>query len=692
MVAYASSAGDLSKSDVCEKVSLGGLMDYDAWQSVLSGEFFPMTRPDEPVIIFVDDEELSRICPLQADPVNSLRSAVLFELRQTDKSTIFDRIHLRLAAWRKGAQDQAPPCLPLLAVTVLAASRMRSDGNFSSAAYYPRLISLMTSGPNSLTAEGIKKHFDQVAEMWQMLDTWIESKQDAFGISTIHTHETFNRIGYPLSQTVLKSSDRDKLSLFLDRLDDIQRSNLSTVELLHLLRLWLDKPRGFSKAFVELIQKGEGNPLLLAVISKLAAGPPVALPASEGRIRLDLRMCIDPADWSISWVVPVDSRLEADQLEGDGGTILSIRRPEYGTVYDIVGGSLPGAPLIDQRLRASGARAVVGKQVHQLWILRMNSTSGNWQSVNDVILGEQHLLVVKHSDVDELDALLAKNARPGYWKFRRTLFPGWAVYVDVSLIGPIDLTEAGSFTSLGQLLKTPLNTRPKFANGLELRTVLGGRHYLRGGEPDIQMPEESPDGFVQISLDGRLNRTRTKANGSLFPLRIAESYAEGKHIATVGEYALEFFVHTGENASRLSVESTPDREVDVVTDARKSAGPAQYVYCRRGRGATMWFMDASGKVRNFEEILDSALVARLGFPKSYQWKVAAPQKSCWVLVERAGKFSQPQKLTSDRPNFGSLDRDAQAFWRRAAGETIGFPDPLWREYLSQSMEGSINGR
>jgi hypothetical protein len=238
-------------------------MDYDRWQSKLSEEFFSMNQPDEPVNMFLDDEEMTRICPLLPDPVESLRSAVLAELRQTDKATIFEPIDRRLASWRKSPQDQPPPCLPLLAVTVIAGSRMRNDGKFSSAAYYPRLVNLMTSSTNRLTATGIQKHFDVVAEMWQTLDAWIERNHDLLGPSTIRTHETFNRIGYPLSQTVLKASDRDRLSGFFDRLRVDRNSKPPPDQLLALLRLWLDKPRGFSARIRGPGSKGLGKSVAL---------------------------------------------------------------------------------------------------------------------------------------------------------------------------------------------------------------------------------------------------------------------------------------------------------------------------------------------------------------------------------------------------------------------------------------------
>ncbi|TQJ40061.1 hypothetical protein FBY33_2111 [Arthrobacter sp. SLBN-112] len=668
-------------------------MDYDRWQAKLSEEFFPMDQPDEPVIMFLDDDEMARICPDLPDPVASLRSAVLAELRQTDTSAIFEPLDRRMAAWRKGPQDQPPPCLPLLAVTVIAGSRMRNDGAFSSAAYYPRLVSLMTSGTNRLTATGIQKHFDLVADMWQTLDDWIERNDHLLGPSTIRTHQTFNRIGYPLSQTVLKASDRERLSGFFDRLRVDRSSRSSPNQLLDLLRLWMDKPRGFSTAFVDLVQKGQGNPLLLAVISKLAveqsSGPPVV----KGRVRLDLRMCIDPEDWSMSWTIPVDPRLEMDELRQDNGSLFSIQKPDYGSVYDVVRGSLPqGAPLINHRFRAVGTRAFLTKNVREMWILRIDPSSGQWQSVPEATPDETHLFVVRDTDVAEMEELLTRSAAPGYWKLRGKLFPGWTVYVDVSLVEPIDLSAAGAFNSLGQLLKAPPNSRPKLVNGLELRTDVGGRHYLQGGEPDVQLPEESSNESVHVVLDNRLPGTRLKANGSLFPLRVAGPFTEGKHTVSVAGVALDFFVHTTGSAAQWEAAHTKGQDDVVPPGPALEAGAPEYVLCRRGRNAAVWFVSPSGLVRRRGEPRIPLFITRFGFPQSYQWKVSVPGGTTWVLTERAGKLSRPQRISSDPPNFGSLERHSQEFWRRAARETINNEDRLWRSYLSQSMEDSIYGR
>ncbi|WP_427173795.1 hypothetical protein [Arthrobacter sp. 92] len=666
-------------------------MDYDEWQSKLSEEFFSMDEPEQPVVMFLDDEELMRIYPSIYEPVASLRSAVLAELRQTDKSSVFEPIDRRLVSWRRGPQDQPPPVLPLLAVTVIAGSRMRNDGQFSSVAYYPRLVSLMTSGANSLTAAGIQKNFDFVADMWQLLDNWIERNQHLVGRSTIRTHDTFKKIGYPLSQTVLKASDRDRLSGFLDRLRVDRSANPSPEHLLALLRLWLDKPRGFSKTFVDLVQKNPGNPLLLGVIAKVAAEQPSGSTVVGSLVRLELSMRINPDDWSVSWVVPLDSRLEADELRQNNGSVLCIKRPDYGSVYDVTGSPPGGAALINNRYKAVGSKSILSKHVRQLWILSIDPSSGHWQSVSDIRPDEDHLLVVQNSDAAEMDEILTTSAASGHWKLRGDVFPGWAVYVDVCLVEPVDVTAAGSFKSLGQLLKPRPSSRPKLANGLELRTDVGGRHYLRGGEPDVQLPDEGSDEFVEIVLDDNLPGTRVKANGSLFPIRLAGPLTEGKHVVSVAGTTLPFFVHSSGSAPRWEGTQTEGSEV-VRPGMTRSVGPPGFVLCRRGKDAAVWFVAPSGRVRRCGEPPVPAFMARLGFPESYRWKTAIPEGTSWVLTERAGKLSQPQQITADPPHFGSIDGLAKAFWRRAATGTIRNPDQQWRSYLSQSMEDSIYAR
>lgn len=646
-----------------------------------------------PIILFLDDDELADICPEIDDPVESLRSAVLSELRQTDKPTIFDHIDRRIAAWRAGGQDQPPPILPLLAATVLAGGRMQRDESFTAGAYYPRLVDLMSPGRNSITAHGLQKHFDQVAEMWQLLDRWILAHQETLGPSTI-VQGSYSRIGYPLSQTVLKVSDRERLSDFFARIRSDEHSESSPQELLRLLRMWMSKPKGFSRTFVEVVQGGSGNLLLMAVISKLAAQERSESAAYKRRVKLELSMSIDPGTWSVSWVVPVRSEVQRDDFDLGGGAIVTLATPAYGSVYDVVAGTLPeGAQTIDSEFKAVGAGAVLSKKARPLWVLRTDPFSGNWQSVALVEPGERYLLLVRNTADQDMQDFLAANAEPDYWRHRRELFPGRTVYENVCLKDRSYKTSQDNLVGLAGLGDVESASSPTLTNGLPLRTDVGGRHYLAGGEPDVLIPDSGSEAFALVVIDSKRPGQPVRKNGSTFPLRKAGPFVDGKHTVEVDGKVLEFFVHAigdaaqmpGARASATDTENFPNLPTEEGLQAR-------YALCRRGQNAAMWFIFPEGRVLKVCEPKIPRFFSSLGVPNSYMWKVQVPDGASWHVTERGGKFSDPTRLSAQEANFGRLNGVAQAFWRRVASDTITSPDQKWRSYLSQSMEGSIRGR
>ncbi len=667
-------------------------LSYEDWQSRLSAEFFSPDYHRPPIIMFIDGEELARICPETPDPVGSLRAAVLAELRRTNKLSVLEPINRRVSVWSAGPRETPPPSLPLLAITVLAGSKMRNDGVFRASAYYPRLVELMTDEQNSLTAEGLQKHFDVIAEMWRCLDTWIEGRQDVLGPSTI-SNQTYAKIGYPLSQTVLKTSDRERLFDFFDQVHLDQRPDASPPELLRLLRLWLDRPRGFSTPFTTLVREGSDDPFLLAVIAKLAVQTRTELTAPNGHIRLHLGMCVDLERWAITWAIRTHPGLDTDHLKLTNGSMLVIARPDYGSTYRVISGTLPEDPkLITERIRATGTKSVLTKDLNRLWILRTDPLSGMWLSVGSIDPGAEHLLLVQDHDTSTMDDLLAKAAEPGYVKLRGRLIPGWIAYAGVILSGQFDLPASLDTLSLVRLLRTDFGPSPRLVNGLPLPTDVGGQHYLSGGEPDLLIPPGDSERFVHVVLDGSPTGSQVKANGSPLPLRLFGPFPEGKHSVKVDGLTLEFFVHTDGSIPRLACAVDNDGVPADGPHFGQGPAPLRFAVCRRGRNAAVWFFTSSGQARQCTEPGIPSSMQEIGFPKSYMWKVAVPGDASGFVIERDGKFSAPRHVDTSRPSFGSLDDISKDFWRRIASETIDSPDRWWRSYLSQFMEESLHER
>lgn len=668
-----------------DKVTVRTNSSYDEWQSRLSEEFFHPNHVKLPIIMFLDDEELSRMLPDAPDATESLRLAVMSELRQTDKIGVLDWIRRRIESWMTGSQEDPPPCLPLLALTVVAGSRMRNDGEFSSTAYYPRLADLMSSEPNDLRVSGLRKHFDEVATMWQQLHSWIADHQDRLGPSTINTHRFFSLIGYPLSQTVLKTSDRERLADFFERIHLDRRSAPSSDELLRLLRYWLDRPRGLSKSFLRLVEQDSSNPLLTDLLLKLASEERSTISTARSRIRLALRLCIDLEEWSVGWAIPLHDDLEADDLRPDDGPVFSIARPAYGSKYELREGALAQGPgLLDKPFRAVGNRAVLTKDVQDVWILRIDPISGIWQSVDSMEPGLDHLLMVRASESAAITQLLAKSAEPGYRRLRNQLVPGWVLFADVLVSDQIEPTAA-SDDGLTHIFKTDIGPSPRLVNGLPLKTDVGGRHYLQGGEPDLLIPPGDSERYVRVVLDGVPQEPPLKANGAPLPLRYLGPMTEGKHTVQVDGLTLNFFVQ--KSGTDALLEGSPDgRTPDPMDPMFEDSGPT-YAACRRGKEAAMWFVTSSGHVRQHREP-----PLPNGLPGSFNWKVSIPADTTWVVAERNGHFAHPQHIRDDRGEFDHMDQISETFWRRITPVTITTPDHRWREYLAQFIGMGVRGR
>jgi hypothetical protein len=166
---------------------------YQTWQARLAGEFFN-GREKQPVVMFVDRAVLQDLADEGEDGPRSLAGAVRQLVDVTAGRSMFARIERADATWHRGLQDEPPPTLPILALSVLAASEMSRDGAIASNNYYiPLAKALLPDGSDAdiaalRTALRDQGAFTAVAEMWVRLDRWLDENGGKFGLSTIREH------------------------------------------------------------------------------------------------------------------------------------------------------------------------------------------------------------------------------------------------------------------------------------------------------------------------------------------------------------------------------------------------------------------------------------------------------------------------------------------------------------------------
>ncbi|MEU4293828.1 hypothetical protein AB0E63_36890 [Kribbella sp. NPDC026596] len=99
---------------------------YARWQERLGREFFG-GRQNQPVVLFMDRDELQQIASEGEDGLDSLTSAVRELVDVSHGAMMFTDVMRAEVAWNMGARRGPPPTLPVLALSILAASDMHSD-------------------------------------------------------------------------------------------------------------------------------------------------------------------------------------------------------------------------------------------------------------------------------------------------------------------------------------------------------------------------------------------------------------------------------------------------------------------------------------------------------------------------------------------------------------------------------------
>ncbi|SVC92182.1 uncharacterized protein METZ01_LOCUS345036, partial [marine metagenome] len=188
--------------------------NYEDWSELLFQTFFSEENGGEDILFAIDDPVLAKISALSEEGedggADSLARAV--------KSKISNRWRLgnispAVRAWereRKGAH----PALPVLALTILAASRMAADGNYAAHNYYVPLRRLLDPHDSGRGAPG--DFPTEILGLWTSVRGWSEvDLEGRYGILKADmTGGHFPYIAPALQHAFLRNSDLHRLDAF----------------------------------------------------------------------------------------------------------------------------------------------------------------------------------------------------------------------------------------------------------------------------------------------------------------------------------------------------------------------------------------------------------------------------------------------------------------------------------------------
>ncbi|MGR6914324.1 hypothetical protein ACU635_08730 [[Actinomadura] parvosata] len=526
---------------------------YDAWQRALAAEFFSPEHAGQAVVFHIDDGVAETIQEKHQLP-ESLTQAVKPHIDLSRRSHAFGTIRDRAQALGSGSQP--PRSLPLLAVSVLAASRMSRDGEIQAINYFTPLKRLLygeEADDNNRKRDTLDQSFGEVVDLWRQLDGWLRANKGAFGVSTITPDKFSNRarIGYPLSQALTRLADRQKLTQFFCDAEITPGKSYSGTYLLRMLDAWTNHGRKrFSRRFEAALAARE--PVLASLIIRQAVSWDGKVLDSGGNGHLlRLRLAFDHKRARLFWAAHIAAGISGGTLTiGDTEIRFeSDQSPYYEGIERLpLTPSSIAMPLRVYGHAAAGDPLVARYTPQEVIPFRQDPHLGSWVSQDSLEAHEEHLLLVSPEQQAEVRQVL-QVAAPGFIAvpppmFAAVLPNGWRLYRNVCFEDPAALSRVSRqhAETAARLRPNPIG-RPKLVGGLPVLEELGSHHYLQGGAPDLLLPAAG-DGSrrVSVSLGDGTQRTDFRATGYPIPLP-QDMLRTGRHEISADGAVLSLTIH-----------------------------------------------------------------------------------------------------------------------------------------------------
>ncbi len=178
-------------------------VSYDEWSQLLADFFFDEAHDENDVLFAVDPTTLAEILDdNESVAVRNLSDAVAVLVMP---GFGFRRIRRKVIQWRASGASGPHPGLPLLALTVLAASRMGESTRFAAHNYYVPLRRLLDPSDAGRGAPG--NFTDHIEYLWKDLAIWAnEDLEGKRGRLTVRDPGRLRFIGLAMQHALVRSS------------------------------------------------------------------------------------------------------------------------------------------------------------------------------------------------------------------------------------------------------------------------------------------------------------------------------------------------------------------------------------------------------------------------------------------------------------------------------------------------------
>lgn len=666
---------------------------YQTWQEVLAEEFFGRQHAGHLTLFYVDDdvEQELRYGYGIEEPLAQCVGRFL-RLGTAEPYSLLEDYRWRM--WHQD-KDGVPAFLPLLACSVMAASRMVNDRNHRATAYHARFSELLTGDEKQLGSH----QYELISRMWQVLASWQHSQKGERGLCAVpgpaDLPSNRSMIGFAQSQALLSGTDRSFMPKFFRSLREYGTTwPLPGETLLAQIEI-RGMEQHFSKGFRNALQEKEFRPLLARLIGKYAASwdgsdelVPTGITRAELLVRLDAGR--------LGWVARLRSAEQEERIELNDGVVLE--RLGDTAYYDVIGLPAPSADTLITGIRRDGNKLVLSRPSCSVLVLARDDVLGLWAGSDCFRSGESHVVLAAPTAQRDVQRLLDTAATTGRSADTSKLAwvpRGWSLHKPVTFDDTITLRRAlQEVQGAVDLLQPPAQFKLRLEGGLKLAPLLDSHLYLRGGEPRVVLPDTT-GGTGTLLVDGKERPELGKAVTAGRPVPLAVLRLEpGRHTVSYAGMKIEFAT-----ADQAVVEpKTTGICGFVVVDGKASESPsllAERTLPAAVTGAYRTSVTASdaGAVmelcrRDADEVLFAAADGRL-------WTLSIPEQPDW-WAQRLPESASPLRFEADFHGVGGWLLERQGGRWKGRPVDPGTPTPkragnprAWARAVLNAQQASV---
>jgi hypothetical protein len=499
----------------------------EEWSAALWAFYYPETSIPRPVYLSMDDEDLLQIdtellgvgelAAIKQDLVDCVLDTI--QLGQIN-SLVFAKTDNAARSWyhsTKGVSAEsvlAPPQLPFLAVTVLAASDIGGDASDSLGFY--RSLRKTLGLREEFEAKISAAYAHSIEGLWGYLNQVLIDKKYRRGIPTA-TAPTQRYVSIPVSQSILRAHDRRKLTEFFTDADLRPDSVPSASELEQLFDWWLH--RGGHSISVNLENLwGRGKverAKILEVIAQQLEHWDGSLPdSSSGGSRLaQVKVFAErDVDWFGKATLRIGLAHQASNSPDEDVAILESKSQVFdGALASRLGNSgffsitaappISGVELLFSEFEFRSEKIGSAKKIAKaIYVLRFNPELQCFIESGKPNLGEPLLILASQAlgIAEKVKGTLANHADDGLTELAEPThgLKGWRVFQDVRFIYPFSQNQE----------LAPLSTNPNaslgFSGGLKLMEEPGVRVWSRHWLPTIDATIPGSVVTLKVFKDG----------------------------------------------------------------------------------------------------------------------------------------------------------------------------------------------